>query len=364
MDILQAVGIFVDTGPKKNKDFPPIVLLTHAHSDSYIPVKHHTVYTGRQTSSLIRALSLAGNVSVPDIHDTVLVPGLIYCEIKDTGKLKPVRSTNIKSNVLRLVIPFETDHSPGSMGFFFPNVGVLYVGDGRITKHFIRLMKRVTLQYNGVGVRHIVGDAVFASKDHLVGFQFPTLQHSVLTFKKWVNHVSRLNIHVRVVCPHSGTVEFFKMAYPKRCQWTLEPTEWLKSDVYLLAKSVSVHRPTSKRHPTKELVPLAKCLDPQFLCSEYRYNIPTQEYEEIELAKLSSFPPNQPLTICVTSLWFVANNMNPYAVYWHPHSNILRMFVSFHSSVVENQRLLQCFPGAQFSGCETRKIKHKVNYTP
>lgn len=328
MDVLHQNGITVDDFRDRSAPVE-LALLTHAHSDSRMGRLPKKLYCHPRVRSDLVALGYR--------H---LEPGadVFHFQRRDTPG-RPLLTT----------VPFPTTHCCGSTGFWFPNVGVLYVGDGRVDNHLLHTVRRV-LTSDPVPcppppVLRVIGDGLF---DRVLGF--PPL----LTVANWVLEWTQVGF-LQFVCIHSGHTHFVHRFLQGRVHITCPAdASWTKKEVASVVKDLCT---SGQRDVPNRLV----------LVPPKRERAPRpEEFVAVDPAQVPALvfrrvPESTPVTIVASAMWFVVYRRDPATVFWHEPTGQLRVCLSFHADALEKHLLLEevgkLVPNqvrTEFSACPTR----------
>ena len=161
----------IDNTTSKNTDFH---LVTHAHLDHFSTISKHThaLIASHKTIDFIQEMD-----KKPP-QTCALVGVTLYDRIKLSKHIS--------------FVAFPTKHSPGSIGYFFVETGILHLGDGRITRELILDVRR----FDQYSIRTIVVDTLLYDSP---SFTVPPYYQTVATFSRLVQILERkLNRKVRV----------------------------------------------------------------------------------------------------------------------------------------------------------------------
>lgn len=322
MQVLKEHGVFIDSCPDTTS---AVILLTHAHSDSYHALRHRVVYASETTARQLRRIQS----SVPAVEPLFLVPGEWY-SVQGGRVHRDVQGKNSW-------VVLATDHCPGSLGFWFPQLGVLYLGDTRLPASLLRTLERVV---QGAEVRHLVGDGFAGS----CGSSPAASGAAVTTWLQAWRH-----LQLRLVCPHSGTLQF--LAQHVCGDWLAAPE--VRPELQFLASEL----PSCSECPPVQLVATPRCRDPAAACSRYMANLPAKSYRAVvHPADVGELPLGTTVTVVPSALWFDVNRADPQLAYWHTETCTLRLFVGFHASPAETQKLRRLFPRSTFERAPGRPL--------
>ena len=138
--------IQIDRFPKQDSKKQSINLLSHEHTDIYIPTsKDVVIYTSDVVAQLLK-------------HNKNVKGVFKYSTLPKTYTLHKTQ-----------VYVFATTHCCGSIGFFIPITGHLFLGDGRIDDRIISLVTYITEKYT---VKTCVYDNTFDTSKTV---DFPSL---------------------------------------------------------------------------------------------------------------------------------------------------------------------------------------------
>lgn len=327
--------VFIDCAPHSDG----VVLLTHAHSDSYSAVRAHTVWCSTETAWL---LAPKGKLA-PRPHSLLLEPGVSYCVV--TAPTAPGRFTvarhRQRAGVETIFIPFATEHCVGSLGFWFPREGFLYVGDSRCSG---KLLRDLSVLVQPRSVTHVVGDSLWAQHE------FPALESSVQQLQDLMTHLLTRFDRVRVLCPHSGTL--WAMAELKGVCWSVSSkTAWNKVDVLQLARHLAPKHCSQTQLSRVVVSSVVRCGGS---CTPP----PSNPVEYAKYITTSAASGNE-ATVLLSAAWFLVHKLEPDTVYYHSNTNTFRAFVAFHADKTETLALKKQFPQARFSSAATRAFTTK-----
>lgn len=313
-----------------------VVLLTHAHSDSYGALLGHTVWCSAETAWL---MAPKGPLA-PRTHPLLLEPHVTYCVAPSEtarGEFTVLRYSQ-RASVETLFIPFATEHCAGSLGFWFPREGLLYVGDSRCSRE---LLGDLSALVRPLRVSHVVGDTLW------VQYQFPALNTSMRQLQGLFKHLLKRFERVRVLCPHSGTLWAMALL-PGVCWRVATKTAWSKVDVLQLARHLAPKHCSQKRRSRIVVGSVERCED----CVSPSTN--PAEYTKYALdAEIGS----SEATVVLSAAWFLLHSLAPETVYYHAASRTFRAFVAFHADRSETRSLRNQFPEARFSSAVTRPFR-------
>lgn len=321
-----------------------VVLLTHAHSDSYGPLRAHVVWCSVETAWLLRDHRLG---KAPKTHSLHLAPAIPYCVVPvtpprgvETPGLFTVKRyrTGRHCRVTSVFIPFATEHCLGSLGFWFPREGVLYVGDSRYSE---ALQASVQSLVGKTSVYRVVADTLWAQHD------FPSLTDSTAALQRLLVHLTRRYRTVKLVCPHSGSA--WVLGFLSDVCWAVDETAaWSKVDVLRLARHLAPAHCTHRKG--------AVVVSSTERCTHCTV-IPTAPAQFVPYEWSARAHQNTEATVVVSSAWFLLYGLDPSTVYYSPPAQIFRVFTAFHANQTETQALRAQFPRAVFTPAPTRPFR-------
>lgn len=321
--------VFIDQPPSSTG----VVLLTHAHSDSYGALRSQTVWCSAETAWLMAPKG----TSAPRTHSLFLEPHVTYSVVTAPGGFT-VRRYNRGSRVETVFTPFATEHCAGSLGFWFPREGLLYVGDSRCSKDLLQGLRSLV---QPLPVRHVVGDFLWAD------YKFPALATSIQQLQNLLTHLLKTFTRVKVLCPHSGTL--WAMALLPSVCWSVGvKTAWSKVDVLQLARYLAPKHCSRKSRSRIVVGSVEQCKT----CPPCSNN--PAEYTKYDLDTASN---GQEATVLLSAAWFLVHGLEPESVYYNAASQTFRTFVAFHADQGETYALQKQFPKATFSAAATRPFR-------
>lgn len=302
-------------------------LLTHAHADSYGPLKRVSVYASSETRALLRGVARAPRFRSLELRAS---------ERYGVDAVGSVFVATRESDVV--FVPFRTLHCWGSLGFFFPRARVLFVGDGRVSRKFVAELQKLV---NSQPVKFLVGDTLL--QDHVErGLPW---EANVAHVRAALHSLRSVCSELRLVCPHSSALDVLS-SFPGECFSLAEAAEWSKIDVLHLAARVVRAQLNCAAKKTAVLVPRCEPV------AECQSALPA-EYREFRATRSTRFDV---LTVTLSCAWFAVYQKNPAVVYVHPESSQARVFLSFHASKFESAMLRREFPNAEFGGTYSRPL--------
>jgi hypothetical protein len=241
-------------------------------------------------------------------------------------------------------VAFRTVHTKESLGFWFPKLGVLYCGDGRVPPQLVRHLIWLTGPHAFPGrVRHIVGDTLYEHVPRL-----PRLRDSRSQLCRVLAACSPTGCEL--VCMHSGFTDFLADLPTGSARWALSSSQdWqgqkLLPAALALVSSTRKLKKKDKRGGTVRLLPPSS----KSVASGFKFvPLPNRGLPEHRGSRWVVIP---------SSLWFVVTGVDPVR---HPvmvSGRFLRVFVSFHCGADECRRLQAAFPqDAVFEGCPSRPL--------
>ena len=303
MEVLHRAGLTVDKFPvPTSKNWEGGAFLTHAHSDS--------LRAGTVPERII-CHRIVGN----DLRLVVKTA----LSIKECVFFSPMW---VKGEA---VIPFPTDHCCGSTGFWFPGVGVLYTGDGRITPEVKAAVTHVLRTWPptvGPQAIHIVEDGLFRDFPHV---KFPPLREMAQFLKDLAHHLP-----FSFVCLHSSHMHFLAKYMREWVPLSADCRRWRKPELSVAASrlgdgggthNVGAHTVTA-------------------VCPEPGRGPPAEEFQVLEKRADAVASTTRPgLRVLGSALWFCVYDRDPGLVYWHAGTNTLRVCLSFHADFAETSSL-------------------------
>jgi hypothetical protein len=237
------------------------------------------------------------------IHGKFLVPKNHWSQVRTT--LVPGTTFQSKSNVPIFI--FQTDHAPESIGFLFPTLGVIYVGDAPMGPDNLDLNKLLR-RFDQCPVRplQIVYDNLYEQETRWP--KFPPRDESCRQIRKL------LRVYPNIHFAHHGLLAFVTQNCPLK----------LKLDVSV------------KSEVTRNAM---EALDLEDDTSSYR--LVGRNFSEDY--------------ILVSSLWFMHTGNNPAILYRDSERKCLRVFCSMHAS---RQEILDV--KRQFSHLEFHPVTKKL----
>lgn len=226
------------------------------------------------------------------------------------------------------VYVFRTEHCCGSVGYFFPSTGCLFLGDGRITEQVFQDISY--LRTSGHLVLTCFYDNLF--DDLNCAWRFPTVRRSLRVFESTFLSLQPEESarHTVLQNPHSGVLEAI------RRYTSLSVDGATRAD----RKRLRLHFP-----PDRFVQGLRRRLIVRFGSSR-------EEEEEEEV-----------LGVRLSSLYFLLPQVDGSCTkllvpVFDDTKRLLRFFVSFHASREENGRVRRLFEGdvsgVEFIGCTSR----------
>jgi hypothetical protein len=194
---------------------------------------------------------------------------------------------------------FQTDHAPESIGFVFPTLGVIYVGDAPMATHNIDMTYLLShfTSCPTLHPLHMIYDNLYEQERRFPNF--PTRDNSCTLIRKLLN-----------VCPNIHFVHHGLMAFvTSSCPITFVVDASLTSEVTL--KTVAALNLT---------------------CSDSKYRLVGRDFQEDH--------------IVVSSMWFIHKQQDPRKIYRDGHR--WRVFCSMHASREEVQEIKKLHPHLRY----------------
>ena len=232
MDVLRQNNVFIDCfsardaqkckrkllGVKNGQSDPtqgalrPLLLLTHFHGDST-----STISKGEQFAFVLAPAAF--ETSRNQLRNCTGLQGTRVPEKAEEhaqGQDRFRRCLRPGEPVFRSGLgqayPFKTEHCENSLGFWFPRLQVLYVGDSRVSPEQIQRCQAAVQQsgHRAENVRYVVGDGVYRG----VQARMPSLQESARMAADFLRRAASVSatspLVVRVICYHSGVLHFVR----------------------------------------------------------------------------------------------------------------------------------------------------------
>lgn len=413
MDVLRRANIFVDGFPFHFKakllasKREPLLLLTHFHGDStgafstrsgfqvFAPAEGSAVASFRP----LRPKIDEGGGRVP-FFKCLHAGHPVQFAKPDDSEWSPSTPD---------LVPFRTEHCRNSLGFWFPQLRTMYLGDSRVdTDQLTRCQQAVQSTGHGNSdVQYIVGDGVYSTID----VSFPSLSDAKQRLLELLDALESFMVEpgsvtptvvLHVVCYHSGVLHFVEDALEtlgqkkrgnievrvKRSDGT-QLLPW-KPGLLVAAQKFARTFNGAPRDTERLSRRLQLLLEPPSLGRTlahwerwYAQSYPSPEASPSTiLERSSSFswrPVDVPLTkrnrelrsvlerrkghlfLSLSSLFFAVSSDPAVAGAMqccHTGMGHWRICTSFHASKEENQRLLATFPQARFEACPSRPLFH------
>lgn len=391
MQTLRNNGIFVDGFPasrfrqngkkttvrsQKASSQPknePLLLLTHFHGDSigHVPKTVRSVLAPSQ-----RKEHTGKNRPMPDLPLPASDASVFRRSLRP---LQPVLATD-GSRIT--AVPFKTEHCDESLGFWFPQLRILYVGDSRISvEQLERCDAAVRFSHHQpADVRTVIGDGLF----HTCAVRFPPLSMSALWLATAFRRAAEAEVAVQFVCYHSGVLDLLQNAlqlltgtepaFPEvQPELTAESGDVWKTNLVSSVRQTlrrwrTVQPSTAKTQGTTASIPLrlhlvsrrfgsqlakrdAECRDgwvavnPASHGSGWIRNVQRSERKTLTVSTSALFFAVASQPAVVAADWC-----------WNAETQHLRIRTSFHATQEENAELLRHFGNARFEACPSRPL--------
>jgi hypothetical protein len=269
-------------------------IISHDHSDVYIP-RHHTVLA----SDIV-----ANVVGLPNVQPTFAYSGLPrWTYIPRVGN----------------ILVFPTAHCCGSIGFYFPVFGSLFLGDGRITPFIKALLSYLTVSNYRIDTCYYDNLMVDKGID-----RFPTILESTTSL---LTLCRAHNEPFLISKPHTGIIEAIRKDTSLRISF--------------------VH--ASDRQTLQALVP------PHRLCDRWQSSHLVVTFRQ---------PPKWGLVhLKMSALYFFFENsdhVEPPTPVWDEDRQSVRLFLSTHASPMETTWLMTTLgKSVSFSGTTRRHTEFR-----
>ncbi len=341
MDVLESRCVFIDRYPRPAiracHRAAPLLLLTHKHTDS-------TRELGPNNTNPVHG-------HCPTCSTRGTGPTLNQCGAKLCLDVVPGRVYRRKGK--QTFVAFCTEHTKDSLGYWFPKLGVLYCGDGRVTHPLLRHLLWLTgpLASSPGPVRYLVGDTLYEDVPRV-----PRVADSRQVLRALLAAAARTGARQQpaeldLVVVHSGVSDFLGTGFD--CTWQVSPGDWQGHKLLPAARELAARAPKKTGAAAPRSAPRVRLLPPG------RKRIASGLlFETLPTSGLRSVRNWSGWTLLPSSLWFVVNGVDavrhPLAV--ERRHKVARLFVSFHCAADEIRRLRAAFPRADFEGCPSRPL--------